>query len=256
MHNFEDDDYSNTWCSISQDMHTQQPQLAMPIAGRAASRLATHRRWLIGAAATATSSAGVGAVKKAQMGELRAIAVNDVAMCTMQLNSERACQIDASTHIPALHWLHSRSRDAEPMAAVSICARMLERSCSSLWPMRHGGFLTSQMTEPATLEPPAKECMLPHTMHSMPLMLSTPSHQCAVTQLLMASGAPLSSSVQMHRCRSWCSCTDLATLRVGGSKLPTCWHLCSPRPASFCPRPRANQSHSTAGEPPSNPAHV
>jgi hypothetical protein len=78
MHNFEDDDYSNTWCSISQDMHTQQPQLAMPIAGRAASRLATHRRWLIGAAATATSSAGVGAVKKAQMGELRAIAVNDV----------------------------------------------------------------------------------------------------------------------------------------------------------------------------------
>jgi hypothetical protein len=154
----------------------------------------------------------------------------------------------------AIEFRAHAARDAEPMAAVSICTRTLERSCSPLWPMRHGGFLTSQMTEPATLATspslPAQEFMLPHTTHAL-----TPSHH-AVTQLLMASGAPLSSSVQMHRCHSWCLCTGLATLRVGGSKWLTCWHLCSPRPASFCPRPRVNQLRSTAGEHPSNPAHV
>jgi hypothetical protein len=90
-------------------------QLAMPIAGRAASRLATHRRWLIGAAATATSSAGVGAVKKAQMGELRAIAVH----ACVQLNSElmqrahtlhcTGCTVDPVTLSP---WLPCRSAHA------------------------------------------------------------------------------------------------------------------------------------------------
>ena len=66
--------HSNSCCSI-----------AMPIVGRAAARLATHRRWLVGAAATATSSAGVGAVKKAQMG----VVLDDCTM--MHIFNLHAC---------------------------------------------------------------------------------------------------------------------------------------------------------------------